>query len=266
MRIALVLSGQARFADIAYRVGALNYKMYDIFFHTWSGDEHPQLAPWLNRTNVYLTPIDELIEIFHPVKYSITTQNIFQNNEIRARCQESPEINALHHMFQSIYLADACRKEYETNNGFNYDLVIRCRFDLLTLSSVPHSMVPNNVIYTPYLLKHKESPCDWLFMASSPTMTKISDLFLKFSNYLDFGIQKSGEELLKHHLKINGIANSNFSISAILIRDRKLQDVRFGSITFSHSKKIWSRKFLFFVKMKFMQQLLFFRNKTFSSI
>jgi hypothetical protein len=261
LKIALVLSGQPRFADIAHDLGSLDYKKFDIFLHTWSGDKHPQLAPWIKRENVYLTSIDELIKTYKPVKFSVTSQNEFQNNEIGAKCRDSSEINSIFHMFKSIYLADACRKEYEADNGFSYDVVIRCRFDLLTLSSIPNSKIPDNTIYTPYLLDHKEAPCDWFFISSSPTMSAITDLYLELSNYLDFGIEVSGEALLRHHLKVNGIENSNFSMSAILIRDKKLKDVRFGVVAFADNKKIWSRKLLFFFKMKCRHRLAFLKNK-----
>ena len=242
MRIALVLSGQARFADMSFAVGLLDYHNYDIFFHTWEDDNQIQVAPWVIRENVYVTSNSELVRLFKPKAFNLTHQNIFENSALRNVCQTDPEVNAIYHMYQSIYLADLCRQEYEANNHFIYDLVIRCRFDFLLLSKIAIESISENCVQTPVLLDHRNSPCDWFFMASSRTMTETTNLYLRLKNYLDSGVSASGEELLKHHFKLSNIRNSNFRTSGILVRDTKLKDVRFGKVAFLDNKTIWVKK------------------------
>ncbi len=260
MRIALVLSGQPRFADIAYHLSLLDYELYDVFFHTWKNDEHPQIAPWISRENLHLSTSDELFRMFEPKKFSITQQNDFENDEIRNRCLGSPEINALYHMFKSLQMADLNRQAFEIQNKIRYDLVIRCRFDFLALSKIMYQPIPNNLVLTPYLLDRRPVPCDWFFLSTSLTMTKVSNLFFEFIDYLNCGIAVSGEAMLKHHFAVNGIENTNYKMSGLLIRDRKLKDVRFGRVKFSHNKSIWFKKFVTTVKGKLWRQLAFVKK------
>jgi len=106
-KVAICLSGQLRTGILAHPVFKRFFSSlgdYDVFYHTWTlkKDTSKQLKETFNPVN-YLeeTPIDVV------------------------------EVGNFGSMLYSIMKANELKKQYEIENNFRYDLVIKTRFDLI---------------------------------------------------------------------------------------------------------------------------------------
>ena len=106
-KIAICLSGQLRTGILAHNVfrrffGSLGN--YDVFYHTWT----------LKRDTSR-----QVQELYNPVRFM----------------EEPPldvhEVGSFGSMLYSIMQANELKKQYEIENNFRYDLVIKTRFDLI---------------------------------------------------------------------------------------------------------------------------------------
>jgi hypothetical protein len=115
-------------------------------------------------------------------------------------------------MYNKIYLANKLKKEYEIDNNFIYDYVIRIRPDLVVKEHLPSYIFNDNLknnIYMPIILKLYiiiDYP-DFMAISSSHNMDIYSDIFNYLSNLKNNKINGS-EPLLYMYLNeqnINGI-------------------------------------------------------------
>lgn len=146
MKIALCISGQPRYLDNGYQhiyKNLLSKHEMDIFIHTWWDDNligkrfdfsqhgRDRIGVWesgtIQKIENFYKPKDILIE--KPKIFNIDT---FKNlNEYwKTNFSESNSNNSIS-MWYSILNSNKLKKDYESKNNFRYDLVIRCRFDIL---------------------------------------------------------------------------------------------------------------------------------------
>lgn len=131
MRIAWCFSGQIR-TGIKCSKNILkfidNYEV-DFFIHTW--DVETNIA---NSSKIYIKKkkIDSFINIYYPKKYKISNYDEYQNT-INESNINSGNIYPLFifPMFQSIYESNELKKQFELENNFKYDYVIRARPDVV---------------------------------------------------------------------------------------------------------------------------------------
>jgi len=126
MRIAVCLSGQLRNWELAYS-NQINHWSYggheiDYFTHTWdySGDRTHISADYVNR-DINKEEYDRFIQTYKPKKSILDSkkQHFFNGND---------HWSSLFYGFsQSILL----KREYELENGFEYDIVIKSRPDVI---------------------------------------------------------------------------------------------------------------------------------------
>jgi hypothetical protein len=149
MKVALCLSGQTRnwigCRDTIkkYIIEPLNA---DVFFHTWSvKGEKVGLTTIPNDTPI----VGNLSEFFKPIVSEIEVPNYdnFKKLDI------SNYFNTLM-MHYSIWKANELKRIYEVDNGFKYDLVIRCRFDL-EIHKFDINDTLSNIVNTIYLPPNK---------------------------------------------------------------------------------------------------------------
>ena len=137
MRIAICLSGQARFGESNYNEiktkildPAGNFDVFCYFWNTIDG-------------RVEMDPI-KAVRLYDPIRYEIVPPKIFDTVWIDHKPEtEVDEKTLADHpewvywmyqrvlsMFYAIKQANRLRNEYEQENGFRYDCVIRSRTDL----------------------------------------------------------------------------------------------------------------------------------------
>ena len=138
MRIALCLSGQPRGLPLSLKMLKANLvgiENMDIFLHAWFdsstiGQPYDSAqAQQQGRVGLVHPQTEEMLLGLNPKDYLFEPQKEFPFTRIFA---SPPEANQerMASIFYSIYTANMLKKRYELLNGFEYDLVIRARYDL----------------------------------------------------------------------------------------------------------------------------------------
>jgi len=191
MRVAVCLSGQLRQWEIAKEnqkwfwescIGT-EVKEVDYFIHTWnySGDREGVSQPYITR-DVSQEEFNNVVDWYKPKKYFLDDkkQNYFY---------ESDHWSSLFYsMAQSIML----KREYEIENNFEYDVVIKSRpdvvFDPIYHFSWEH--LENNILYTTHggNMDHEfgmYNVNDCVFYSNSYTMDLVSQMYSYRQKMLD---------------------------------------------------------------------------------
>ncbi len=210
MRVALCLSGQTRtFENVFYTQFTHIIKKYktDIFIHTWLYNGlYPKTPDNLHYcreykienhdrylTNDYLND-KRLLELYIPKKCLLEypEKNYFIG---KIQSENKQFFNALM-MHYSIYSCNELKKQYEIDNSFLYDIVIRCRFDLFfqrcdlvlkdynTIYLPPHANVNNPFTDSMKRILEKDGPSympnDQFAYGSSSAMDYYSSLYKNY--------------------------------------------------------------------------------------
>lgn len=144
MKIALCLSGQPRGLPLSLKMLTTNLigiENMDVFLHAWfdpdtigqpydSAQAHQQ-----GRVGLVHPQTEELLLSLNPKEHLFEPQKDFL---FARQFISPPEANQerMASIFYSIYTANMLKKKYELEHGFEYDLVIRARYDLLYESPI----------------------------------------------------------------------------------------------------------------------------------
>ena len=172
-KVALCLSGFLRNADEAYpyiKANIIDKFNPDVFIHSYNNiksnqDTDTKFKKKLVRDNI--SPTD-VIKLYNPVKYvyddytSEYTDNVLDSNYdtfksliLDNQDKEhtfSPKIDKHVNgicMFYKIKKCNELKQQYEKDNKFKYDIVIRMRFDQLIYESIDNkylSLITKNVV------------------------------------------------------------------------------------------------------------------------
>lgn len=227
MKIALCLSGQPRFIERAYPSiydSILAPNSPDVFVHTWF--DKSNLTPfrennnWQNCSNNKPTEnVDELIhKLYNPIGWLFEPPATFKANwDLRKTISVympgllkdadvyDYTINMMHCMWYSIYQSNHIKERYRLANGFEYDMVIRCRFDSQFSMKIDCSKYDPSVINVGGVKPYPWQTSDWFAMGGNNLMNIYSSVF----PHLDYYYQKrmsenqlfSNEDALFEHLK-----------------------------------------------------------------
>lgn len=235
MKIALCLSGQPRYIDEGYKhIYKHIIKVYnpDIFVHTWwdktyigkkfsfSPHASDRSGKWDNNTISYI------MDKYNPTKIKIEKQKQFDVSLYEgANFSNSSPFNNMS-MYYSLYQSNLLKKEYETDNNFLYDVVIRCRFDItfdifnfnineldlnsinLCSAGVHKNYIPKNRDELKNNLLEGEITFfnDQFAISNSKNMDYYSNLFNKSEEYwVRYGATPMGERGLTFHLNMSDI-------------------------------------------------------------
>ena len=162
MKIGLVLFGHLRsfrnthssfqqLRDVLKSVGEV-----DIFCHTWDIEESVTVAWWKEHKPDDPPPstvnAGEIISIYKPVQYLVEPSRQFENPgyEIDSTIPVAGILSMLHSQKQAFDLLT----DYEKQNNFRYDVIIKSRYDLLyeiasSFAQVPSRSVSGNCLFLP---------------------------------------------------------------------------------------------------------------------
>jgi hypothetical protein len=139
MRIGLVLFGNLRsFRNTLSSFNFLRKTLeqagtVDVFFHTWDIEESATNSWWKNHKADNPPPptvnSSEIEEAYRPVKFIIEPSIQFDDSgyKVEASIPVAGILSMLHTQLRAFELL----KQYEEENKFRYDVVIKTRFDLL---------------------------------------------------------------------------------------------------------------------------------------
>lgn len=167
-----------------------------------------------NRVLMLLKPKKHKLEIYDDIKET-EIKKLYNIDEIKKKYSDNTNLCQLYPntcgMFHSIYEANKLKCEYEKENEFKYDIVIRCRPDfeyytplnenILKLVENKHILMPldNYAFYT--------KKCDKFAIGDSESMDIYCDVIGKILDYekdypKDFW---DGPNVLDIHLLKNGV-------------------------------------------------------------
>jgi len=152
MRIALCFSGQPRSVKESYYFSILKNliepnNITDIFVHTWwrpewetkaYTDSYPQPSVIFKKDS-----IETIKNLYKPLKMVVEDDNIYKEtikndfvNDISwavpgQSISEKKCIYVTYPRYMSPYKSNQLKNEYEKENGFEYDMVIKTRFDII---------------------------------------------------------------------------------------------------------------------------------------
>jgi len=222
MKIALCFSGGIRNLKENYssiKKSLLDPLKPDVFIHGW----YFKVDELKNTHKMYRgkeTEIDEVFSLLHPKKIKLEVYDkfkeeelgkMFKVKEVQSKYQDNTRLSELYPntvgMFWSIYQANLLKQQYEKDNKFKYDIVIRVRpdFEFFTeLNLQVLKLVEKNTLLMPldnYAFITQQ--CDKFAISDSETMDYYSSLILSMNSYQDKFPNHfwDGPSILDKHLK-----------------------------------------------------------------
>lgn len=193
MKIAVCLSGQPRTIEYAMP-SILNFfsgeHQYDFFCHAWNYNTYKRLK---NNPKIGEQPVtwsdDEPVDVVHltnilmklsPKKYMIQGVDVL---DIPRFGWDS--------LFYSMMCANYLKKEYEVENNFRYDFVVKTRYDSIYPPNDKFKLTPpankNNYLDIYHLVAarmeveyYRYNASDTLFYGSSLAMDIVCDVYREF--------------------------------------------------------------------------------------
>jgi hypothetical protein len=219
MKVALCLSGQARFLETCYyesmKPNLIDDLNPDVFIHTWNtstmvGQYFKSGGGEIMGDKIPSNLMETMVNLYQPKKYIIEPQKYFESDKWGSRLMPGIKSDHLYSMFYSINESNKLKKQYENENNFIYDWVIRIRFDM-AIPSGPlnlNNLTNNHLWVATGCFDNRNGYLDSLGYSSSQIMDIYSDTF----NYVDdiadnnpdMGI--CGEYILRKHIDKNNIS------------------------------------------------------------
>ena len=247
MRIALCFSGEPRFIEECYPLIYENLikpnSIEDIFIHTWYSENISEIPLYKNEVSSFSggsyikrDSIEKIKSLYSPKKILVEKPINFINsgidwgnsfskyyggggNEHSAEEFKNIKINNMYSFMYSNMKAILLKKEYELENDFTYDMVIRSRFDNIIKRNIPiTNLNPDNLYYQE--MSHPDNMIsDWINFSSSSNMDAYSSIFLNLDFLKNRALEKydaySPESLIREVCESFNIRSEpmNFGIS-----------------------------------------------------
>lgn len=218
MRVALCLSGQARFFERCYyesmKPNILDDLDPDVFIHTWDTskmvDQHfVNGNGFAMGDTIPANLMESVINLYKPKKYIIEPQKDFEQNKWSSRLMPSIKSDHMYSMFYSINQSNKLKKQHEDENNFLYDWVIRIRFDMTSPSGPLNlkELDSDRLWVASGCFDNRNGYLDSLGYSSSKIMDVYSDTFRHIDSIADSnpGMGICGEYILRKHIDGNNI-------------------------------------------------------------
>ena len=220
MKIALCFSGQPRYLKECYPAiykNLLEKYSPDVFVHTWWDESMPNKKMDLpsslsyNRTYFWEEDSIDIIKNFYSPKVLFHEKQIEFETYSNVDYMLSRPSN-VHSMFYSLEQSNKIKTDYEKENKFIYDAVIRCRLDtVFPVFDIDFYNIDLGYINC-FVMGHGVLN-DQFAISTSKNMNKYSTVYSSLDEYQKSGFTKFiGEELLTHHLNTNGLNWNNSKI------------------------------------------------------
>lgn len=151
----------------------------------------------------------------------------------------------LEFMYSRIYKCNKLKQEYELDNKFKYDIVIRLRPDIIIKEKIPLAIIENikqNTIYYPSINKYDILTSnsfigitDQFALGDSNSMNTYANIYnFIYPEYINFLKNKkvtctTSESILKYYLKMKNIKTINY-YQIFILHDKRLNGNIFNAI------------------------------------
>ncbi|HMZ46119.1 MAG TPA: hypothetical protein PLU36_04895 [Chitinophagaceae bacterium] len=156
MKIALILTGNLRSYKTAYNSlveNIIDPLQPDIFIHTWETQDANTPTWWNNNliAEPEKTSYEDLQQMYNPQKILIEANKDFQ---LKHSVPSRINMPGIYSMFYGWQKGFEIMKQFEEINNFEYDIVIRTRFDILLSQKITIDLltkcINENMICLPY--------------------------------------------------------------------------------------------------------------------
>ena len=220
MRIALCFSGEPRFIEECYPLIYENLikpnSIEDIFIHTWYSEEISGIPLYKNEMSSFSgdsyikeDSIEKIKNLYSPKKMIVDKPMRFINSNINwgdtftkyfggGGREHTPDefkrikINNMYSFMYSNMKSILLKKEYELENDFTYDMVVRSRFDNIVKQRIEIKSLNPNHLYYQDLSQPDNMVSDWINFSSSPNMDSYSSIFLNLDFLKNKALEKYG--------------------------------------------------------------------------
>lgn len=158
MKIAICLSGQPRTPEIGYKfikkylIDPNSEHKIDFFLHAWYdandvGKAWDSAQPYEYGKNGFIKEGTDkfLLEKFSPIKYTIEPQINFEEYTANFNSHFTAKQNVLASIFYSMNASNKHKLQFEKEQNFEYDLVVRTRYDLAYMKPIIFSEHLHNI-------------------------------------------------------------------------------------------------------------------------
>jgi hypothetical protein len=181
---------------------SFNKDTYDVdfFFHSWENSE-----------------MNTIIDSYQPKSYIFEKQKYFINvNGVPVetdRLRESLQVHNCQSMFYSIKRALELKKDYETQNNFEYDMVLLSRFDCIYLIPLDLMQINKDNIYfmktCKYYLNDVELLSDSPYLMYYVIMHKDTINKAKLTYYKNVLVKICGQDIKKYTDQLDTLTVDN---------------------------------------------------------
>jgi len=241
MDVALCIAGQMRTYEKCYKYQKKNIIDVfepDIFIHT---EEETGITRKTDETNIEkkrneVVTAKRLNELYDPTLYEIISpftqeeRKEFKGIKLPQELIEEDPVQSAGNIpeFYGVKQCNNLKNRWEDERGYDYELVIRMRPDLMIKDKIPDKVIEN-----PNILWHTYPPGDSvsnkLAISNSENMDYYSSVWDKLPEYWENPLANGnphkyrvGERLMKHHMEISSIETDWFDIDSKILRKREV--------------------------------------------
>ncbi len=244
MKVALCISGQPRNVYRGVQNILENMKFdFEVFVHAWwdndSNKDTFKKILYDGREDEVSEPMNNdwvgsLYQHFNVNKISIEKQiQLNVPNILEKRKLKFTHTFGVCSSLYSVYKCNELKRQFEIENNFEYDWVIRTRSDFGLSEPIELNNFDNSIIYAPNDNSHNYGFNDQFAIGSSKNMNIYSDAFLhiektieshnsgvKTAHYCDKPDNMGHEQILQKHLENNEIKFELKNFKNYLFRDK----------------------------------------------
>jgi hypothetical protein len=213
MRVALCLSGLPRALQEGY---SSLYKHIiekynpDIFIHIWTEQLYYNPSEIVKPYEEYIKSVEFIMRMYKPKSIMIDKHHI-----LKPEYQKYTEVNrykgSIRHvynmfsMYESLYLSNKLKIQYESNNNFIYNCVIRSRFDLNIIKDIELENYDMNKLNIEANSNPDKELTDYFAFGTSKIMDIYSDIYNHTSEICNTATDIYPEKIFKLYILNNKI-------------------------------------------------------------
>lgn len=221
MKIALCFSGQPRFIEEvapSIKENVIGDYDVDIFAHLWFDDglqskpyKYGGSGKWKDQ-RISSDAINKFVEIYNPKKILIQSSKKFLDSNLSDNylaslkrykwgAIDNPEepnfnvrdVNNIISYYYSLQKVNTLKKEYEYDNDFKYDIVIKIRTDSIVHNKISYESFPKDKIYYSGNQNQPDGMInDWFNFGSSKVMDPFMNAFCVIDHCIDKCMEQTG--------------------------------------------------------------------------
>lgn len=214
MRTAIVLNGFLRTWDKTKQnfIDTFSHLDADIFISTYDQQYgyHPYIADTFNAHEEKVLSVEEIHKMFEGLNVKgIIVESGEQADKMveddLLRCKEPMRVKNCYGQSRKLKIISDYVRQYEKDNNFKYDCIIKTRPDLLYKPDINFNINPQDILID----SGNTFPNDWFFMVNREDYYYIVDfLYYEFFNHT----VANSSEAMPHRLHKNAFESRNMNI------------------------------------------------------